>query len=188
MNNLLLRTMKQARYSPYNLGHFGLAASYYTHFTSPIRRYPDLLVHRALIDYLGQSRKESPAGGENAISLEQDGDFLSNRERVAIDAERDINDRLRILFMKDKIGETFSAVVSGFSGFGFFVELTDYFVSGAVATRDLHGKFHLDEKLHRLIGRNRKSSFQMGQLITVTLKEVDQRRRWLNFVPFEKEI
>ena len=187
VNNLLLRTMKQARYSPYNLGHFGLAASYYTHFTSPIRRYPDLLVHRALIDYLGQSRKKSPLGGENAISLEQDGDFLSNRERVAIDAERDINDRLRILFMKDKIGETFSAVVSGFSGFGFFVELTDYFVSGAVATRDLQGKFYLDEKLHRLIGRNRKSSFQMGQLIEVTLKEVDQRRRWLNFVPAEKE-
>ncbi len=188
VNNLLLRTMKQARYSFDNAGHFGLAASHYCHFTSPIRRYPDLMVHRALAAFLAAGPKKSArkvatkgerAEGEAAGA----GEFLSSRERVAVDAEREMVDRLKVRYMEDRIGESFAAIISGVADFGLFVELIDSFISGAVAVTDLTDDYyHLDERNHRLIGKRTNRIYQIGTLVRVTLASVEKARRRVNFV------
>ena len=190
VNNLLLRTMKQARYSPDNVGHFGLAASHYCHFTSPIRRYPDLMVHRALAGFLaggaGKAAKKGPKGkapGEPQDEMTVAGDFLSSRERVAVDAEREMVDRLKVRYMEDKIGESFAGIVSGVASFGLFVELLDSFISGAVAITDLTDDYyHLDERNHRMIGKRTNRIYQIGTLVTVTVSSVEKARRRINFV------
>ncbi len=189
VNNLLLRTMKQARYSHDNVGHFGLAASHYCHFTSPIRRYPDLMVHRALAASLSAGSKKShkkatvgkgeDEGGEGMGA----GEFLSSRERVAVDAEREMVDRLKVRYMEDKVGESFDAIVSGVASFGLFVELIASFISGAVAITDLTDDYyHLDERNHRLIGKRSNRIYQIGTLVRVTLASVEKARRRINFV------
>ncbi|MFZ5775794.1 MAG: ribonuclease R [Thermodesulfobacteriota bacterium] len=182
VSNLLLRTMQQARYSPHNVGHFGLAATHYTHFTSPIRRYPDLMVHRALAASL--AGKGAASGGQDApaASTEEAGTFLSKRERTAVDAEREMVERLQVRFMASRIGESFEAVVSGATSFGLFVELTEVFVSGAVAITDLTDDYYtLEENRHRLIGKRTNTVFQIGDLIGVRLLSVDESRRRINF-------
>jgi ribonuclease R len=187
VNNLLLRTMKQARYSYENPGHFGLAASHYCHFTSPIRRYPDLMVHRALGEFLAKSTgmgKEAARKKKGSEPHEADdaGEFLSKRERVAVDAEREMVDRLKVIYMEDKVGETFAGIISGVTSFGLFVELLDSFVSGAVpitAMRDDY--YNLDEKNHRLVGKRTHKLYQVGTLVTVRLTGVEKARRRINF-------
>ncbi|MDR3631510.1 MAG: ribonuclease R [Desulfocapsaceae bacterium] len=177
VNNLLLRTMQQARYSPDNVGHFGLAATDYTHFTSPIRRYPDLLVHRALDCLLNKS-------AEKQQNLKEVGQFLSARERIAISAEREINDRLKVHFMENRIGETFDAVISGVNNYAFFVELLDLFVNGGVPVAQLTDDYYLfDIKHHRLIGEIKSKVYQVGQLLRVTVQSVDKIRNRINFIP-----
>jgi len=176
VNNILLRTMQRARYSNENVGHFGLAATYYTHFTSPIRRYPDLIVHRFLATLL--SGKKGPA-----IDLQQAGDFLSDRERVAVEAERELTERFQVKFMEGKTGETFDGIISGVTAFGLFVELLDHFVSGAVEIARLKGDyFQFDEKNYRLVGSRTNRIFQVGDLVRVTVASVDIRQRRINFV------
>ena len=177
INNLLLRTMKQARYSPNNVGHFGLAASHYTHFTSPIRRYPDLMVHRALESFLTKKKGKAPAPVEEA------GEYLSQRERVAVDAEREMIDRMKVRYMAGKIGEEFTGLISGVASFGLFVELSESFISGGVAIQDLADDYYeLDEKNHRLIGQRNNKVYQMGDEVRVRLASVDKPRRRINFV------
>jgi len=189
VNNLLLRTMKQARYSSENVGHFGLAASHYCHFTSPIRRYPDLMVHRALAGFLSAGAKKSGkkvAAGKGEAEQGEGmgaGEFLSSRERVAVDAEREMVDRLKVRYMQDKIGESFDAIISGVASFGLFVELIDSFISGAVAVTDLTDDYYtLDERNHRLIGKRSNRIYQIGTLVRVTLSSVEKARRRINFV------
>lgn len=178
ISNLLLRAMKQAHYTPKNVGHFGLAAKYYTHFTSPIRRYPDLMVHRTLAGFLAKKEKERQSG----VSTQEAGEFLSRRERVAVDAEREVVERLSVHFMADKVGEEFEAVVSGVASFGLFIELLEVFVSGAVAIADLGGdSYEVDDKRHRLFGQYSGLAVQMGDLVRVRLLSVDKSRRRLNF-------
>lgn len=187
ISNLLLRTMQQARYSPDNVGHFGLAAQYYTHFTSPIRRYPDLMVHRALEAFLktrqaARGRKK----GEN-IQLQEAGQFLSKRERVAIDADREVQDRFKVHFMADKIGESYEGIIAGISSFGLFIELLDIFVNGGVALTSLTDDYYeLEEARHRYIGRRTGKIYQIGDLVRVRLENVEKRRRRINFVIEEK--
>ena len=173
--------MQQARYSPDNAGHFGLAASDYTHFTSPIRRYPDLMVHRELCRALGM--QQQPGSDRNRrVSLKEAGDFLSLRERTAINAERDIHDRLKLIFMEKHIGETFDAVISGVSENFLFVELLDLFINGAVAIDDMEGDhYFFDQRNHRLTGELTRRVFQIGNLIRVTLTDVDRPRKRINF-------
>jgi len=183
VNTLLLRTMKQARYAPGNVGHFGLAASHYTHFTSPIRRYPDLLTHRALI---GLINKEPLVNGPRAKALLEAGDFLSGRERAAVEVEREVNDRLRCRFMRDKVGSQFQGVIAGVAPSGFFIDLLDHFVNGMVSVSDLRDDYyHYDDKLHRLLGSRSGRTWQIGELVAVRVKSVDERRRWINFVVAE---
>jgi len=180
VNNILLRTMQRARYSPENVGHFGLAATHYTHFTSPIRRYPDLIVHRTLQALLSKKKSGSPSP---APDLQQAGDFLSDRERVAVTADREMIERLQVRFMAEKTGETFDGIVSGVTSFGLFVELLDHFVSGAIEIAKLKGDYYeFDEKNYRLIGSHTNKIFQVGDVIKIKVASVDIRQRRINFV------
>ena len=184
INNLLLRVMKQARYAPENAGHFGLAASHYCHFTSPIRRYPDLMVHRALARMLTEQGKKSAKENFVYDSAEEAGEFLSKRERVAVDAEREMVNRLQVRYMADKVGEVFEGVISGVTSFVLFVELTTNFISGGIAVADLKDdSYRIDEKHHKAVGRGTGKIYQVGDLITVKVAGVDVAKRHINFVP-----
>jgi ribonuclease R len=177
INNVLLRSMKWAKYSAQNLSHFGLASDSYTHFTSPIRRYPDLMVHRLLKNVL--SKKEVNISEE---VLTRRADHLSQRERVAMEAEREILDRYRVRFMKDKIGEVFEGVISGVTAFGFFVEIKNIFVEGLVRVTSLHDDYyHYHEKRYCLVGERTHKTFRIGDEVKVRLERVDVERRHIDF-------
>ena len=180
VNNILLRTMQRARYSNENVGHFGLAATYYTHFTSPIRRYPDLIVHRTLADML---TKKKITGSSPAVDLKQAGDFLSGRERAAVLADREMTDRLKVRFMAAKTGEDFDGIISGVTAFGLFIELLDHFVSGAIEIANLKGDhYQFDEKNYQLVGSRTNQVFQIGDMVTVKVASVEISQRRINFV------
>ncbi len=177
VNTILLRTMKQASYDPYNLGHFGLASDCYCHFTSPIRRFPDLVVHRALKAHL-----EGKSPPYRLETLKEMGKHLSQRERVAMEAEREMIDRVRVRLMADRLGEEYEGVISGVAAFGFFVELFEVFVSGVVRLVDIPDDYYvLDEKRHRLVGTRTGRIFQIGDVVRVRVKGVDVARRHINF-------
>ena len=177
VNNILLRSMKWAKYSARNLGHFGLASDAYTHFTSPIRRYPDLIVHRVLKRIL--SKKDGKISEEELVKK---ADHLSRRERVAMEAEREILDRYRIRFMKDKVGEVFGGVISGVTAFGFFVELKDIFVEGLVRVTSLHDDYYrYYEKRYCLMGERTHQTFRIGEEVKVRVDRVDVERRHIDF-------
>ena len=177
VNNILLRSMKWAKYSAKNLGHFGLASEAYTHFTSPIRRYPDLIVHRLLKRIL--SKKEGRISEEE---LAKKADYLSRRERVAMEAEREILDRYRVRFMKEKIGEELEGVISGVMAFGFFVELKEIFVEGLVRVTSLHDDYYqYHENRYCLIGERTHRTFRIGDEVKVRVDRVDVERRHIDF-------
>jgi len=182
VNDVLLRSMKWAKYSPKNLGHFGLASDGYTHFTSPIRRYPDLIVHRLLKRVL--SEKEVKVSEE---TLAHQTDHLSNRERVAMEAEREILDRYRVRFMKDKTGEELEGIISGVTAFGFFVELKDIFVEGLVRVTSLHDDYYqYHEKKYCLAGERTHKTFRIGDEVRVRVDRVDVERRHIDFILVNK--
>lgn len=183
VNNLLLRTMQQARYSPDNVGHFALAAENYTHFTSPIRRYPDLMVHRELCRLLVEQTKRVIVN-RSPQDLTEQGNFLSGRERTAVSSEREMGDRLKMLYIQKHLGESFTAIISGVTDFAFFVELLDLFISGAVPIDQLDDDYYLyDGKHHRLIGEIKGKIYQIGDIITVTATDVDKNKNRINFLP-----
>lgn len=188
VNNLLLRTMQRARYTPQALGHFGLAARYYLHFTSPIRRYPDLVAHRALQNFLTRNTAESSPGTlPGKTTLDDAGLFLSTRERVAVDVERNTRARLSALFLQDRITEHFEAIISGVTSFGLFVELLDSFISGAVPIREMQDDYYIhDSRGHRLVGERTAKSYQLGDQITVQLDHVDILSKRITFSIIEK--
>ncbi|MCI5181596.1 MAG: ribonuclease R [Candidatus Electrothrix sp. AW1] len=182
VNNLLLRTMQRARYTPKNYGHFGLAAEYYIHFTSPIRRYPDLIAHRVMQNLLlkkkGAQKKMLPDG----VNPEAAGTFLSARERVAVEAERDVQARLAALYLRDKVTEQFEAVISGVTSFGLFVELVDCLISGAIPVSEMTDDYyHYDSKGHKLVGERTGKLLRLGDLVQVQLDQVDMLSRKITF-------
>jgi ribonuclease R len=184
VNTLLLRTMQQARYAPENVGHFGLAALFYLHFTSPIRRYPDLIAHRVLHEHL---TKQS-AGTRSLPCPEEDKDparpglHLSQCERKAIDAERNAHVRMATLFLFDRIGDTFTAIISGVTSFGLYIALDDTFISGSVPLTTMTDDYYLyDGRRHRLIGEHSNNVYQLGDRITVRLDHVDLAGKRLTF-------
>ncbi len=183
VNEILLRSMKWAKYSGKNLGHFGLASDGYTHFTSPIRRYPDLMVHRFLKKVLSGEEVKIPEE-----ILANKADHLSNRERVAMEAEREILDRYRVRFMKDKIGDEFEGVISGVTAFGFFVELKDIFVEGLVRVTSLHDDYYqYHEKKYCLVGDRTHKTYRIGDEVRVKVDRVDVERRHIDFGMIEKK-
>jgi ribonuclease R len=182
VNEILLRSMKWAKYSAKNVGHFGLASDGYTHFTSPIRRYPDLIVHRLLKKAL--SKEEMKVSEE---VLAERADHLSNRERVAMEAEREILDRYRVRFMKDKIGEEYEGIISGVAAFGFFVELKDIFVEGLVRMTSLHDDYYqYHEKKYCLVGERTHKTFRIGDEVRVRVDRVDVESRHIDFGLLQK--
>jgi len=182
INNVLLRSMKWAKYSAKNVGHFGLASTSYTHFTSPIRRYPDLMIHRILKGVL--SRRERKVSEE---MLARKAEHLSHRERVAMEAEREILERYRVRFMKDKMGEVYKGVISGVTAFGFFVELMDFFVEGLVRVTSLYDDYYqYHEKQYCLVGERTHKTFRIGDRVMVRVDRVDVERRHIDFGLVEK--
>jgi ribonuclease R len=187
VNNLLLRTMQQARYSTENKGHFALASEDYTHFTSPIRRYPDLIVHRELCSLI-KEKKRGIARKTSSLPAEDSGDVLSGRERAAVTSEREMNDRLKMVYMEKRLGETFPAIISGVTDFAFFVELLDLFISGSVPIESLEDDYYLfDGKNHRLIGEISGHTYQIGNIITVKAETIDKEKNRLIFSPTSTE-
>jgi ribonuclease R len=182
INTVLLRAMKQARYAAEPLGHFGLATAVYTHFTSPIRRYPDLVIHRLLTDLLrahrlGPEEREAWAARLPAIAM-----ATSRRERVAMDAERTVVALKKVQFMQDKLGEEFAAFISGVQAFGFFVELQDYFVEGLVHIATLaDDHYELLPRAHSLRGKRSGRTFRIGDAVTVRVVAADPQRQRIDF-------
>ena len=182
INTVLLRTMKQARYSAENVGHFGLAAETYTHFTSPIRRYPDLIVHRILKADLQGKLKDTAYTKHLAETLPEAALHCSARERTAMEAERDVITMLKIEYMKDKLGEVFDGIVTGVTQFGLFVQLRELFVEGLVHVSTLTDDYyHYVEKLHCLRGERRKCVYRIGDAIRVRVDRVDAERKRIDF-------
>ncbi len=179
INSMLLRSMNQAVYSPENKGHFGLASPTYLHFTSPIRRYPDLVVHRVLKGNLRRIRKRPVYSKEELIPL---GEHLSRRERIAMEAEREMLERLKIRYMEDKIGEQFHGIITGVTSFGMFVELKEIFISGVVRLVDMADDYYeFDSKRHLLRGKRTGKIYRLGQEIVLRLIGINKARRHLNF-------
>ena len=181
IKTVVLRTMKQATYTPNNEGHFGLAFEDYAHFTSPIRRYPDLLVHRAIKRALTNKHRER---SNKMVEL---GAHLSMTERRADDASRDVEQWLKCEYMRDKVGESFNGVISGVAGFGLFVELTEIFVEGLISVRDLKEDYFIyDDVHHQLSGQRGGRIYRLGDLIKVKVASVNLDDRKIEFVPVSK--
>jgi ribonuclease R len=177
---VLLRSMNQAVYSPDNHGHFGLAYEAYTHFTSPIRRYPDLLVHRAIRHILsGQPVEEFRYGMEDMLIL---GEHCSMTERRADDATRDAMDWLKCEYMMDKVGQDFDGIITSVTGFGLFIELSDIYVEGLVHVTGLGDDyFQFDPNHHRMIGERTRKIYRLGDKVRVQVARVDLDERKIDF-------
>jgi len=174
--------MKQAKYSASNKGHFGLASDCYLHFTSPIRRYPDLVCHRALKHALANHAKGEKGGLFPEQELDRMAIHLSDRERVAMEAERELEDRIKVFFMKDKLGEVYEGIVSHITSFGFFVELLDFFVEGLVLLSELHDDYYIfQEDKFRLMGRRTKKTYRIGDKVKVKVALADIEQNRLHF-------
>ena len=171
-----LKAMMKARYSTHNIGHYGLAFRYYTHFTSPIRRYPDLMVHRLLTKYA--------EGGRSANQEKYEGlcDQCSDTEQVAAQAERASIKYKQVEFMQDHLGETFQGTISGVTEFGLYVEVNENKCEGMVPLRDLDDDYYeFDEKNYRLIGRRRHHCYNLGDSVKVQVARADLYRKQLDF-------
>jgi ribonuclease R len=185
LNQLLLRAMMQAIYSPENIGHYGLAAEHYLHFTSPIRRYPDLVVHRLLKEEWAR-RQGDAVRGTPAARLEELAAISSERERAAMEAEREIASFYAALFMKDKVGERHDGVVAAVVDFGLFVELERWFVEGLVRVEDLGGAFELDPVQHALVDAGSGRAFRVGDKVQVEVVSASPARRRIELALVEK--
>jgi ribonuclease R len=205
LSYLMLRSMQRARYTPQNAGHFGLAMKTYTHFTSPIRRYPDLIVHRILREVIERGREGDrwsavDVGAKHAIKrvswpvldeereteiragLEAVGDHSSERERAAADAERELMDWRKAAFMADRVGDEFDGIVTGVKEYGFYVELDEFFIEGLVHISALiDDVYEYQERKHRLKGQRTRREFRLGDRVRVSVNRVDQARHLIDF-------
>jgi ribonuclease R len=177
LQTVMLRSLQQAQYSPERLGHFGLAYESYTHFTSPIRRYPDLLVHRAIRLALGDRRQKLG-------DLAELGRHCSMTERRADEATREVEAWLKCYYMQDRLGEVFDGTLSGVASFGVFVALDTVYVEGLVHISELgNDYFHFDAARHQLLGERTGRRYRLGDRLRVKLVRVDLETARLDFVP-----
>ncbi len=178
LTNIVLRSMKRASYAPESLGHFALALEHYCHFTSPIRRYPDLIVHRRLADLIAHGAMH----GERLAKAESAGvpyaTQSSERERRAEEAEREVLEWKKVIFMRDKVGETFTGLITGVAPFGIFVELNEVFVQGMVPVATIGGDYwRFAEREHRMRGDSTNRELRLGDHVAVQVQSVDEDRR-----------
>jgi len=182
INYIVLRSLKQARYSSVNVGHFGLASKSYVHFTSPIRRYPDLVVHRILRETITKKRL-SEARMKELETMLPDIAFTSSRmERLSVEAEREVVDAMRVWFMKDRAGDEFEGKIVGVTPYGLRVRLKDFYVDGFLHLSYMTDDFYqYNEKNLTLNGRHTKKSFKIGQELRLRLDRVDMEEREIIF-------
>jgi ribonuclease R len=176
---LMLRTMQKARYDPVNVGHFGLAAEAYTHFTSPIRRYPDLVVHRVLRE--ARAGMDAERRAELAEDLPEMGRHTSERERRASEAERELVQWKKVRFMTDKVGDVFEGYITGVSAFGLYIELVEHFVEGMVHVSTMADDYYrFVERAHLLRGEKNGRIYRLGDRVKVQVIRVDLERRQID--------
>ena len=177
-----LRSMQQARYSTQSLGHFGLAARYYTHFTSPIRRYPDLLVHRLLRETFATGHIPAEKRERLRATLPDAAEHSSARERIAIEAERETTDMKKIEYMAQFVGETFEGIISGVTAFGIFVELENG-VEGLVHVSTMVNDYYAYiEEQYAMVGERTGTRYRLGDSVTIIITRADVQARTLDFV------
>lgn len=182
INELAIRSMAKAFYSPHNIGHYGLGFKYYTHFTSPIRRYSDLLVHRLIFKYTEKPKLP----GYTLDDLEEICEHISACERTAMDAERYSVKLKQVEFLSNRVGDEFHAIISGIVHFGLFVKITDILAEGLIRLRDLEDDFYIyDEKKYALIGRRTKKMYRLGDKVNVKLVRVNEERLEIDFLLVE---
>jgi ribonuclease R len=180
IETLAVRSMQKAKYSTHNIGHYGLAFPFYTHFTSPIRRYPDMMVHRLLERYMKGGRSV------NIEEYEEYCDHCSAMEQLAANAERASIKYKQVEFMSDKIGQIYDGVISGVTEWGLYVELNENKCEGLIPMRDLDDDFYeFDEKNYCLIGKRHKHIYRLGDPIMVKIAHANLQRKQLDFVPAE---
>ncbi|CAL7959713.1 RNase R [Gammaproteobacteria bacterium] len=180
VQTVLLRSLRQATYTPENVGHFGLAYEAYAHFTSPIRRYPDLINHRAIRYLLHGGKVKNYAYTQ--VMMQNFGDHASQTERRADDATRDVTAWLKCEFMRDKIGKTFVGIISGVTNFGVFVELKDIFVEGLVHVTSLKNDYYnFDAPHHRLVGKRSGVIYRLGDPVKALVTRVNLDDRQIDF-------
>lgn len=182
LSRLALRSMKQAKYTTDCIGHFGLAAKYYTHFTSPIRRYPDLQIHRIIKENLhgelGAKRLSHYERMLNEVAV-----WTSSRERLAEEAERETEKAKKVQYMERHIGEIYEGVISGMSNYGFYVELPNT-VEGMVRVSELTGDYYVfDENNYEMVGEQTRKKFKLGQQIQIQVMSVDRYMKTIDFLP-----
>ena len=181
IDTLTIRCMSKAEYNIDNIGHYGLAFNFYSHFTSPIRRYPDVMVHRLLEHHLAKQKVKDPDSIQAACV------HSSQRELIATKAERDSIKFMQIKFMEDKIGKTFEGVISGVTDRGIYVELVENKCEGMIRIKDITGDyFNYDDKAHALVGERTKKRYQLGDSIDVSVLKADLIKRHLDFKLKEK--
>lgn len=186
ISRLTLRSMKQAKYTVTNSGHFGLSAKYYCHFTSPIRRYPDLQIHRIIKENLNGKIGEKRIGHYNKILFEV-ADHSSRTERRSEEAEREVQKLKKVEYMQEHIGETFEGVISGVTSWGMYVELPNT-VEGMIRVSEMHDDYYIyDEEHYQMVGEHTKKIFKLGQKVIVEVVNADKILRTIDFALVEAE-
>lgn len=181
LSAVAIRSMQKARYSDENLGHFGLALEEYCHFTSPIRRYPDLLIHRMLKRHVVHHKNDEKTLKKDAKRMSRSALHLSEKERDAIMLEREVNDLKSAQYMEDKIGQVYEGIISGVAGFGFFVELPNT-IEGLIPLRTMNDDYYVyDADTMSLTGENTGKRFSMGQPVRIRVSDVNVPKRQVTF-------